>query len=271
MIHPYFNVTGEEAKGLLYGLLAMDMDQVRKHPEWPPVRELVKDGRIKYKEQDPNEHWKTTREMMEEVQQFGVSMADCEDLATAVAADDRVRSGVKSKPFAYNPHKGLFHVVTAVPRTDSQKFGGFGHWPRAMAAPAAYGYDLHDISAAAGMRTTFSGVRGKDETAAGARFGSTYERYGGLFSRLGRGLSEIATGAAEETGIPTGPGWTREVGRGLGRTFVEREPTEDLSSEDASSSDEDEESFGHRIAFMPAGSLDDLAEAAVAEVFGFDS
>jgi len=162
MISPLFKVTGEEAKGLLYGLLEVDKFQLRQHPEWPSVRSLIRDGKIQYEEYDPDEHWQTTRELMEQIGAVGVAKGDCEDIAVAMAADDQVRHGIESLPYAYSPKAGLFHVVTAVPKHASASFGGAALWPKASMAPPVYGYELQDPSAAAGMKVSFSGLRGKD-------------------------------------------------------------------------------------------------------------
>ena len=154
MIDPKFNVTGAEAKGLLYGLLEMNLNQLRDRPDFPSIRQLVKEGKVKYNVNDPEEHWKTYREIVEEYGKNGVAYADCEDLATAVAAEDIEKYGVASKPFAYSPRPGLFHVVTAVPSHELSEVYGSGSWPKAEMAPSTPGYVLQDISAAAGMKTS---------------------------------------------------------------------------------------------------------------------
>lgn len=162
MIHPYFNLTGDEAKGLLFGLLKVDEQQLKDNPGYPSMRQMILEGKVKYRLADPNEHWQSYREMVENVEKFGVAYADCEDLAPAVAAEDRVRYGVMSEPFAYKPSAGLYHVVTAVPTSASQRFGSRS-WPKAMGANNPAGYMLQDVSAAAGMGTSdlYGGVRGK--------------------------------------------------------------------------------------------------------------
>ena len=159
MISPHFELTGHEAKGLLYGLLEVNKQQLRENPGLPSMRELIRQGKVRYEVNDPDEHWQTYREMVENVQKYGFATADCEDLAPAVAAEDQIRSGVQSLPYAYSPKEGLYHVVTAVPTGAAARFGG--NWPGAMGAPRVKGYTFIDPSAAAGMRTSFSGVRAK--------------------------------------------------------------------------------------------------------------
>ena len=154
MIDPTFKVSGTEAKGLLMGLLEMDINQLKEHPNYPSLRQLVKAGKVKYNVNDPEEHWKTYREIVEEYGKNGIAYADCEDLATAVAAEDIVRYGIASKPFAYSPRPGLFHVVTAVPEHSVREVFGSNSWPKALLAPPTPGYVLQDISAAGGMKTS---------------------------------------------------------------------------------------------------------------------
>ncbi len=149
-ISPHFEMSGDEARGLLYGLLESDKIQLRKYPEMPSVRQGIQDGTIVYRQADPDEHWQTYKEIVDQIAFNGVAYADCEDLATAIAAEDQVRYGVLSLPYAYNPKPGLFHVVTAVP---SDQFGKIpsGNWPAARGATPVPGYTYQDPSAAAGM------------------------------------------------------------------------------------------------------------------------
>jgi hypothetical protein len=123
------------------------------------MRDLIRQGKVRYEINDPDEHWQTYREIVENVQKYGSATADCEDLAPAIAAEDQIRSNVQSLPYAYSPKEGLYHVVTAIPTGAAARFGG--NWPGAMGAPKVKGYTFIDPSAAAGMRTSFSGVRAK--------------------------------------------------------------------------------------------------------------
>jgi hypothetical protein len=166
VIHPFFNLTGEEAKGLLFGLLEVDKGQLRDHPEYPPFRQLISDGKIRYEQHDPGEKWQSYRELMEQIQQRGYAEGDCEDFAPALAASDQVHFGVSSTPYAYSPRDGLFHVVTAVPSAEMSKLARFGatfDLPRAALAPAnaVPGHELQDPSAATGMPTSHFGGVGK--------------------------------------------------------------------------------------------------------------
>lgn len=169
-------MSGDEARGLLFGLLESDKIQLRKYPDMPSMRRMIADGRVRYDAHDPQEHWKTYKELSDEAQKNGIAYGDCEDLAVAVAAEDQVFHGVQSLPYAYTPKEGLFHVVTAVPgsavggrqssvggvhrpTTDDRRPGtipfGFDGWPVAMGADSIPGYVLQDPSRAAGMGSSF--------------------------------------------------------------------------------------------------------------------
>ena len=148
MIDPHFELTGAEAKGLLYGLQRVDEEQIRQNPSWPAFRELLADGKVRYERADPQEHWQSYRELIEQIKSGGTALGDCEDFAPALAASDVVHYGVDSEPFAYQAADGLFHVVTAVPARDSTRFGAL---PSPPSAPNVPGRVLQDPSKAAGM------------------------------------------------------------------------------------------------------------------------
>lgn len=150
-IHPYFSLSGDEARGLLFGLLEANKIQLANDPSLPSMRQLIQEGKIQYDQYDPREHWQSYRELVDQIKENGVGYGDCEDLAVAVAAEDQMRSGISSLPYAYSPRPGLFHVVTAVP---SGQFGSISigsDWPLARGAPPLDGYEFQDPSAAAGM------------------------------------------------------------------------------------------------------------------------
>lgn len=242
MISPHFELTGEEAKGLLYGLLMVNKKQLRDNPSLPSMRQAIKDGRVRYRQLDPNEHWQSYREIMENVQRDGVAYADCEDLAPAVAAEDQHRYGVMSQPYAYRPRPGLFHVVTAVPTRDAERFGGI--WPPAMGTEAVHGYVLQDVSAAAGMPTTH--VRG-----------AAYGGIGKPFSRLASSFSEGLLGgrfSATEVGQAAGSASSRAArqalglsegnfAKGLSEVLLDRAMPRPQQGRSQSSPDADEEDF----------------------------
>ena len=209
MISPHFELTGHEAKGLLYGLLEVNKQQLRENPGMPSIRDLIRQGKVVYEENDPGEHWQTYRELVEAVQKDGVAYGDCEDLAPAVAAEDQIRYGIESLPFAYAPREGLYHVVTAIPTSAPATFGGRG-WPKAMGAPSVSGYSFIDPSAAAGMGMKHLGVRAKfgKLSLPGSRFGA--------LKTSGGPASSIFSSFLEGVGLPMSGLGVDEVARQAG-------------------------------------------------------
>lgn len=243
MIRPLFQMSGDEARGLLFGLLEADKIQLRKYPDMPSMRDMIRDGKVRYDAYDPQEHWKTYKELSDEVAQNGTAYGDCEDLAVAVAAEDQVRYGVQSLPYAYTPREGLFHVVTAVPgsavgsrqsavggmsdrrpstadRQPGQVPFGYDGWPVAMGATAIPGYVLQDPSRAAGMGSFgYAPSMGSSMSSYGA-YGADPRRRGGLFRQLGAPIREIGAGVKKGLGLESG--WERRLGEELpGRLGVE--------------------------------------------------
>lgn len=299
-IHPYFSMAGDEAKGLLFGLLESNKIQLRKYPGMPSIRQLVQEGRIRYERADPQEHWQTYKELVDQVEEYGVAKADCEDLATAIAAEDQVKYGVQSVPFAYSPKPGLFHVVTAVPR---EAFGRIpsGRWPGALGAPPMAGYEFQDPSAAAGMGSSFGYAPSGGSMYGGDGFSTRRQGLGGVARSLQEGLAgggsirdtarEIGAGARSAIGLERG--WARELGEQLpgalglptrkirpsedaavsamrkGAQAQEDEDSEDLDLEE---DDEDDEEFG--LLAAPVGSgpwwLEATSDKVVDAMFGAD-
>lgn len=239
-ISPHFEMSGDEARGLLYGLLESNKIQLRKYPEMPSVRKLIQDKKIIYKRADPDEHWQTYKELVDQVAFNGVAYGDCEDFATAIAAEDQVRYGVQSLPYAYSPRPGLFHVVTAVPTDQFGKIPS-GHWPAAQGVNPKAGYTFQDPSAAAGMGSFGALPSSEDSMQYGRRHnkarlaakqsgsgpGTRHRRRRGPFRALGEAIAafrkgaigdetlakvayEAGTGARGATGL--GSGWAEGLG-----------------------------------------------------------
>lgn len=285
-ISPYFKMTGSEARGLLYGLMESDKIQLRDNPSMPSMRQMVQTGKVVYKRADPEEHWQTYREMVENVQRDGVAYADCEDIACAIAAEDQVRYGVQSLPYAYNPSPSLFHVVVAVP--DGQ-YGALprGNWPRPQMAPDIMGYVLEDPSAAAGM-ATFGATR-----FGALAMGAPVQRRGsGPLRKAGRGIGSVIqsfkTGLESRVGpVPTPASAARQLGELAGEEVsllsevipglaedADRAIEEDLENDDdlgdLEGLDEDE-SFGFELedwTGSPDFFQDELATRVSDELFG---
>lgn len=227
MISPLFRMEGDEARGLLFGLVESNKIQLRKDPSMPSVRQLISEGKVRYDSYDPKEHWKTYREIVDEAGRDGVAYGDCEDLAAAVAAEDQVRYGVGSLPYAYSPRPGLFHVVTAVPSSGvgRSSMGGtnpslpaaYGGWPTADGAHRIDGYVLQDPSRAAGMG---SFGYAPEQEANVTQYGRDGRGLGGLVGSFREGLlggsssrqaaSDLGAGVRKGSGIEQG--WAGQLG-----------------------------------------------------------
>lgn len=263
-ISPKFFMSGDEARGLLFGLMEADKIQLRKYPDMPSMRQLIRDGKVVYEQWDPEEHWKTYKELIDEYRQNGIAKGDCEDLAVAVAAEDQVRFGVETLPYAYTPRPGLFHVVSAVPQRSipgSTSVGSasfprlpevYGAWPVAMGGVSIPGYVLQDPSRAAGMGSygfspdnevnvnryrygadsselSRKESRRRDGRGLGAAFRSLAEGVTGGTS-LRSTMAEIGEGIRGGSGVEGG--WAKKLGEsipsalGLGKSKAQKDTGE---------------------------------------------
>ena len=119
---PHFGrLTLEAAERLLYGLYLVNIHQLRGGV--PPISAALHSGRLRYIRQDPNEHWRSIREIWQK------GGGDCEDLSAAVAAEMTVR-GTPARPTLYRVRPGLAHAVVldvgANMRVDPSRTGGMG-------------------------------------------------------------------------------------------------------------------------------------------------
>ena len=111
-----FNVTPDDASTLLWGLVMVNLDQMKR---WytscgsiPSVIHAINHGTIVYNRRDPLEHWQTVNELL--VSGGG----DCEDLSAAVCAE-LILMGYDARPYPYKTNQwGLHHVVV-----ESSPFG----------------------------------------------------------------------------------------------------------------------------------------------------
>lgn len=95
------------------GLVAVDALQMRRAgPGRPRVRGLITDRLLRYSANDPHEEWQTYDELVEKIGRHGFAYADCEDLATLVAAEYRV-DGVDpgARIHVYRTAPSVSHVV----------------------------------------------------------------------------------------------------------------------------------------------------------------
>lgn len=92
----------DEAEAMLVGLQRVAELQFRNGV--PSVSKALRSGRLRYIRQDPEEHWRTPRELWE----FGGG--DCEDLATAIAAE-RTLAGSPSRVKLIRTGPLLLHAI----------------------------------------------------------------------------------------------------------------------------------------------------------------
>jgi hypothetical protein len=122
-ISPTFRLETREAAHLLQGLVAVDLAQLRgafdglgaRGQGQFPVLTGIQNGTIRYRRFDPNEHWKTWREIVDEQRRTGVGTGDCEDLSSAVVAE-LMYNGEQARTYVYRSGPRLYHVVVATPR-----------------------------------------------------------------------------------------------------------------------------------------------------------
>lgn len=116
----------EEAAHMLNaGLVGVNVYQMQKiGPNRPKMRDLISRGLVRYNRIDPNEHWQTYGQILGQIARKGYADADCEDLASAVAAEMRLEP--PDSPM-YDP-QATTHVYRSAPRTShvvvwSPRFG----------------------------------------------------------------------------------------------------------------------------------------------------
>ena len=119
-VHPYFNLEAHEAANLLDGLVSVNLSQISKaggfagRPSFP-ILTGIQEGRVRYRRQDPREHWQSWRELKEQLDRKGKAFGDCEDLSSAVAAE-LLSSGISARTYVYNSAPKLYHVVVKTDR-----------------------------------------------------------------------------------------------------------------------------------------------------------
>jgi len=117
-ISPTLRLESREAANLLDGLVSVNlsqMDRARLPKNKFPIVRGIQDGTVRYRRADPDEHWQSWREMMENLKSNGAAYADCEDLASATAAEF-LRNGIKARTYVYRSGPTLYHVVVKTDR-----------------------------------------------------------------------------------------------------------------------------------------------------------
>ena len=116
-MNPKFDLRTQEAANLLDGLVSVNLAQMDKKFGGVkgnfPVIKAIQEGRLRYRRADPQEHWKSWREIM-----GGVASgegADCEDLSSAVTAE-LLYNGIPARTYVYQAAPKLYHVVVSTPR-----------------------------------------------------------------------------------------------------------------------------------------------------------
>lgn len=106
------------------GLLGVNLAQMAAAgPRRPRIVNLIRSGKLRYVRSDPREHWQNYNELMGQLRRRGVAGGDCEDLASAAAAEMRTDVGSPwydptAEIFVYRAGPGLSHVIVK-----SQRFG----------------------------------------------------------------------------------------------------------------------------------------------------
>ena len=116
-MNPKFALRTPEAANLLDGLVSVNLAQMDKafggeKGHFPVIR-AIQNGTLRYRRADPEEHWKSWREVMSGASQ-GVG-ADCEDLSSAVAAE-LLYNGIPARTYVYQAGPKLYHVVVSTPK-----------------------------------------------------------------------------------------------------------------------------------------------------------
>ena len=116
---PTFKLQTPEAANLLDGLVSVNLGQMDKSSFGArgrfPILRGIQMGSVRYERADPDEHWKSWRELMEEMQRTGTARGDCEDLSSSVAAE-MIFNGIPARTYVYKSGSRLYHVVVKTDR-----------------------------------------------------------------------------------------------------------------------------------------------------------
>ncbi len=118
-ISPHIRLKTHEAANLLDGLVSVGLGQIARSSHSArgsfPIIRAIQTGRLRYRRADPREHWKSWRELMQELQRRGRATGDCEDLSAAVAAE-LLYNGIAARTYVYRSGGKLYHVVVHTKR-----------------------------------------------------------------------------------------------------------------------------------------------------------
>lgn len=123
MVRPTLSLDAADAAQLLNtGLIGVNMRQMRLlGPTRPRIHELIKGGLLKYSPYDPDEEWQDYKTILRKLKENGEVAADCEDLASAAAAEMQVDTFAwyhdpLARPVVYKSGPRLAHVVVYSPK-----------------------------------------------------------------------------------------------------------------------------------------------------------
>ena len=131
MVHPYISVGTADAANLLDGIVSAGLGQMRRakaSPKAMPILRGIQQGTVRYVRRDPREHWQTWSELNQQLARTGKAGGDCEDLASAVAAE-LLYAGEKARTYVYQSGPKLYHVVVHTDRwglLDPSRAAGMG-------------------------------------------------------------------------------------------------------------------------------------------------
>ena len=118
-MNPEFDITTRDAANLLPGVVNMNVKQIQRRfggaASQFPILRGIQTGKVRYKRLDRREKWQTWDNLMAQLDSRGVAEGDCEDLASAVAAE-LVNAGVRARTYVYQSGPRLYHVVVQTDR-----------------------------------------------------------------------------------------------------------------------------------------------------------
>lgn len=117
-VRPTLELSPEDAAVLLNeGLVGVNRAQMlRRGHGRPRVEDLIRSGKLRYSRRDPEERWQTYEDLVGAVERDGVAWGDCEDLASAAAAEISLESDPRTRTHVYRTGPRMSHVVVASER-----------------------------------------------------------------------------------------------------------------------------------------------------------
>ena len=124
-LHPQLSLSVSDASAMLNGgLVGVDVGQMQAAgPNRPRIVDLIRSGRLRYQRADPGEKWLNYNQLIGQLRTNRYAEGDCEDLASAAAAEMRVDTQSRwydptARVFVYKSSPRVSHVIVK-----SDKFG----------------------------------------------------------------------------------------------------------------------------------------------------